>query len=117
MTFFKFKKGEVQNTIRKVANVLNTRERQWNEKKKELSAIHIKEKMQKAVSQKDYVRKLLETFKSLGGQCVTSNELTAATDAKTGKQEQIFKTELAFYRNTHKSDMIACPDLFKLNRS
>ena len=62
MTLFKSKKGEVQNIIRKVANVLNTRKKQWNEKQKELSAIRIKEKMQKAVRQKDYVRKLLETF-------------------------------------------------------
>ena len=67
ITLFKSKKGEVQNIIRKVANVLNTREKQWNEKQKELSAIHIKEKMQKAVRQKDYVRKLFETCKSWGG--------------------------------------------------
>ena len=31
MTLFKSKKGEVQNIIRKVANALNTREKQWNE--------------------------------------------------------------------------------------
>ena len=61
--------------------------------------------------QKDCARKLLETCKSLGGLCVTSDELIAAIDAKPGKQEQIVKTELTFYRNTRKSDMIACPDL------
>ena len=71
-------------------------------------------KMKKVVRQKDYVRKLLETCKSWGGPCVTSDELIAATDAKPGKQEQIVKTELTFYRNTHKSDMIARSDLFKL---
>ena len=116
MTLFKSRKGEVQNIIRKVANVLNTRKKQWNEKQKELSAIRMKEKMQKAVRQKDYVRKLLETCKSWSGPCVTSDELVAAIDAKPGKQEQIVKTELTFYRNTHKSDMKACPDLFKLNK-
>ena len=66
MTFFKSKKGEVQNIIRKVANVLNTREKPWNEKQKELPAIRIKEKMQEAVRQKDYARKLLETCQKLG---------------------------------------------------
>ena len=111
MTLFKSKKGGVQNIIRKATNVLNTREKQWNEKQKELSAIHIREKMQKTVRQKDCARKLLETCKSLGGLCVTSDELIAAIDAKPGKQEQIVKTELTFYRNTRKSDMIACPDL------
>ena len=70
MILFKSKKGEVQNIIRKDANVLNTREKQWNEKQKELSTIRIKEKIQKAVRQKDYVRKLLETCKSWGGDCV-----------------------------------------------
>ena len=116
ITLFKSKKGEVNNIIRKVANVLNTREKQWNEKQKELSAIHIKEKMQKAVRQKDYVRKLFETCKSWGGPYVTFDELIAAIDAKPGKQKQIVKTELTFYRNTHNSDMIAHPDLFKLNK-
>ena len=81
---------------------------QENEKQKELSAIPIKEKMQKAVRHKDYVRKLLETCKNWGGPCVRSDELIAAIDAKPGKQEQIVKIELTFYRNTHKSDMIAC---------
>ena len=77
MTLFKSKKGEVQNVIRKVANVLNTREKQWNEKQKELSTILIKEKMEKAVRQRDYVRKLLETCKSWRGPCVTYDELMA----------------------------------------
>ena len=48
---------------------------------------------------------------------MTSDELTAAIDAKPGKQEQIVKTELTFYKNIHKSDMIANPDLFKLNKA
>ena len=47
---------------------------------------------------------------------MTSDELIAATDAKPGKREQTVKTELTFYRNTHKSDMKAHPDLFKLNK-
>ena len=90
---------------------------QWNEKQNKLSTICIKEKIQKAVRQKDYVRKLLETCKSSEGPCVTSDELIAAIDAKPGKQEQIVKTELTFYKNIHKSDMIANPDLFKLNKA
>ena len=49
MTLFKSKKGEAQNIIRKAVNVLKIREKQRNEKQKELSAIRIKEKMQKAV--------------------------------------------------------------------
>ena len=116
MTLFKFKKGEVQNIVRKVANVLNTREKQWNEKQKELSAICVKERTQKAVRQKDYVRKLLETCKSWGGPCVTSDELIAAINAKLGKQEQIVQADLTFYRVIDKSDMIARLDLFKLNQ-
>ena len=87
MTHFKSKKGEVQNIIRKVENVLNTREKQWYEKQKKLSAICIKEKIQRTVRQKDYVRKLLETCQSWGGPCVTSDELIAATDFRPGKQE------------------------------
>ena len=47
---------------------------------------------------------------------MTSDELIAATDAKPGKQEHIVKTEWIFCRNTHRSDMIARPDFFKLNK-
>ena len=47
---------------------------------------------------------------------MTSDELIAAIDAKPGKQEQTATTELTFYRNIHKSDMKAFPDLFKLNK-
>ena len=47
---------------------------------------------------------------------MTSDELIVAIDAKSGKQKQIVKTELTFYRNNHKSDMIAPPLLFKLNK-
>ena len=66
--------------------------------------------------QKDHARKLLETCKSWGGPCVASDELIAAIDAKPDKQEQIVRKELTFFRNTHKSDMTARPDLFKLNK-
>ena len=52
-----------------------------------------------------------ETCNSWGGPCVTSDELIATIDAKLGKQEQIVMTELTFYRNIHKSDIIARPDL------
>ena len=45
---------------------------------------------------------------------MASDELIAAIDAS--KQEQFIKMELTFYRNTYKSDMIAHPDLFKLNK-
>ena len=30
--------------------------------------------------------------------------------------EQIVRTELSYYRNTHKADVIASPSLFKLNK-
>ena len=104
----------MQNIIKKVANVLNTEKNSGMRNQR--SAIRIKEKIQKAVRQKDYVRKLLETCKSWGGPCVTSNELIAAIDAKPGKQEQIVKTELTFYGNIYKSDMKARLDLFKLKK-
>ena len=48
---------------------------------------------------------------------MTSDKLKTAIDAKPGKEEQIFKADLRFYRITHKSDMKACTDLFKLNKS
>ena len=72
--------------------------------------------MQKAVRRR-LCQKVPWNCKSWGGPCVTSDELKTAIDAKPGKQEQIVKVELTFYRNTLKSDMKACTDLFKLNKS
>ena len=46
----------------------------------------------------------------------TSEELQSMLLAKPDLQEKIFKTELTFYSHPHKMDMLARPDLFKLNK-
>ena len=62
MTLFKFKKRRSAKYNQKSCKCFKHRKNSGMRNKR--SAIRIKEKMQKAVRQKDYVRKLLETCKS-----------------------------------------------------
>ena len=116
MTFYKSGKGEVQNITRKIRKVLEDRENEWNISQRKLLSIRIKAKLEKSEKQKDYSKKLLQTCKSWGGPCTTSEELQNVLLAKPDIQEKIVKTELTYYRSTHKSDIIALPDLFRLNK-
>ena len=72
-------------------------------------------KFEKLSNQKDNSRKLLENCKSWGGPCVSAEELQTILLAKPDTQDRIVKAELAYFRQTHKPDMIGRPDLFKLN--
>ena len=75
----------------------------------------IQGKFEKLSNQKDNSRKLLENCKSWGGPCVSEEELQTILLAKPDNQDRIVKAELAYFRQTHKPDMIGRPDLFKLN--
>ena len=76
----------------------------------------IQAKFEKLSNQKDNSRKLLENCKSWGGPCVSAEELETILLAKPDNQDRIVKAELAYFRQTHKPDMIGRPDLFKLNK-
>ena len=60
--------------------------------------------------------KLLQECKTWCGHCTSCDELAAILQHRPDKVGKIVKTGLAYYRHTHKSDMIARPELFKLIR-
>ena len=65
---------------------------------------------------KDYSRKLMENCKSQGGPCMLVEKLQTILLAKPDIQDCIAKAELAYFHQTHKSDIIAWLDFFKFNK-
>ena len=76
----------------------------------------IQPKSEKLNNQKDYSRKVLENCKSWGGPCVSAEKQQTILLANPDIQDRIVKAEPAYFRQTHKPDIIAWLDLFKLNK-
>ena len=83
--------------------------------KKMLMKARIQAKLEKLNNQKDYSRKRLENCKSWRGPCVLA-EVQAIHLPNADIQGRIVKVELGNFRQIHEPDMIARPDLFKLNK-
>ena len=68
--------------------------------------------------QSQYVNKLLARCKSWGGPVVSIPELEAVIVMKRhhDEAETVVKTELTYYKHTHRTEVIASPSLFKLIR-
>ena len=66
----------------------------------------LKEKLSKSEKSKDYSKKLLQSCKSWVGPFTKSEELQSVLLEKSDSQGKIVKTELTFYCNTHKIDML-----------
>ena len=116
MVLYKSKSKEIKvNRIsRKISLILSERETIWNE----IQQIKLKErlelKLKKAQKVKEYTRKLLQDCKSWGGPCTSVDELHQVLIGKD-TQNQILKTEMAYYAHTHKADKIARKQLFRIN--
>ena len=97
-----------------IVKVLNKREDQWNENQRKLLSLKVEEKIKKAMNASNYTKKLLMDCKSWRGPCVSSEELLLVLNDFSDLQEKIVRTELAYYRDTHKPEVTASPELFKL---
>ena len=58
----------------------------------------------------------MQTCKSWTGPCTTQDELEKILASNPSIQKKIVKVELTYYWYTHKPEVIARPDLFKLNK-
>ena len=63
-----------------------------------------------------YVDKLFADCKGWKGPCITLDELVTIIESQPTLAEKIVRTELSYYRHTHRADVIARPELFKLNK-
>ena len=95
---------------------LNKREEEWTMEQKVLHRKKIEEKTQQARHSSEYTNKLLQKCKSWGGPVTSVEELSGILEGKPDISDHIVRTELAYYRDTHKADVIANPRLFKLNK-
>ena len=108
--------GEVAKLCTSILKQLNKREEEWTMEQKVLHRKKIEEKMQQARNSSQYTMKLLEKCKSWGGPVTSVEELSSILESKPDISDHIVRTELAYYRDTHKPDVIANPRLFKLNK-
>ena len=108
-----------QNTPNKILKVvaanLDKREKVWTDQQMILHKQKIEEKIRLAEKQGQYTNKLLTQCKSWNGPITSVEELNVILKGKPNAEE-IVKTELTYYRNTHRSEVIASPNLFKLNK-
>ena len=116
MVLYQSDQSRVDHLTKKIYKALCKREDDWTESQRHLQKGKILEKMAKTVKEQDYMLKLLRECKTWCGPWTSCDELAAILQHRPDKVEKIVKTELAYYRHTHKSDMIARPELFKLIR-
>lgn len=63
-----------------------------------------------------YTTKLLQHCKSWNGPVKNPEELKEVSGVHNQNAEKIVRTELAYYRDTPKSEIVYHSDLFKLNK-
>ena len=74
--------------------MLESREKEWNAKQKELQIERMQQKLSLSLKRKDYNKKLLQTFKSWTGPCTTQDEVESILASNPSIQEKIVKVEL-----------------------
>lgn len=102
--------------VMKIFKVLNYREDNWNKDQREIKTKRIIEKLEQAKRNNQYTNKLLQQCQVWKGPCSTIEQLQHILKSHPDISEKIVRTELSYYRQTHKADMILNRDLFKLNK-
>jgi hypothetical protein len=98
-----------------IVKLLNNMEKEWVGDQKELHKLKIMEKIEKGKKQSKYTDKCLQLCKSWNGPATSVEELHDILKANCDNAEKIVRIELSYYRDTHKSDILQHPDLFKIN--
>ena len=100
--------------MKSLVKILNKREDEWSKEQNRLLKLKIEEKIELAKKQSKYVNKLLVMCKSWGGPVVSIPELESVLNRHHDKSETIVKNELAYYKHTHRAEVIASPRLYRL---
>ena len=108
-------KSTPDHQLKQIAKILDKKECKWNAEQKKLNELKILEKMEKAKRTSCYTNTLLIKCKSWGGPTTSVEEIKQILEKKPDIAEQIIRVELSYFRDTHKADVIATPELFKLN--
>ena len=100
--------------MKTMVKLLNKREDEWTKEQKQLQKLKIEQKMELAKKQTVYVNKLLRQCKSWGGPVASIKELESVLKRHHDEAETVVKTELAYYKHTHRQEVTANPSLFAL---
>ena len=108
--------NEPSKSFSVIVKLLNSMEKDWVGEQKELHKLKMLEKIEKGRKQMTFVDSNLQLCKGWGGPAISVEELMAILKKYSDKKEKIVKTELCYYRDTHKSQIISNPDLFRINK-
>lgn len=106
------KKIKLDKFSRRLATILSHRETQKNVLQQKKLEKSLEEKWKKTLNSKDNPKKLLQNYTSWGRLCLTVTEFQQILKEKVDQDFQIVKTELPYYRYTHKADKTAKLNLF-----
>ena len=115
MTLYKGQCSEVDKITRRILHIVDAREHVWTNNQKDLLKERIKQKQMKARSVENYQNKMLCKCKTWGGPFTSVDELEIALGSNPDKVELIVKTELTYFRHSHRTDVTARPELYKTN--
>lgn len=104
------------NGFSTIVKLLNNMEKDWTAEQKTLHTQKLLEKIEKGRKQSIYTHKCLQMCKEWGGPAISVEELNEILRKNSDKVEQIVRIELSYYRDTHRSEIVSNPDLFKLNK-
>jgi hypothetical protein len=90
-------------------------EKDWTAAQSVLATGKIEEKRAKGANHKNYICKLLAQCKSWNGPFTSAEEMDRILSIHGDIEEKIVRTELNYYKHTHKADVAARPELFKVN--
>ena len=89
-------------------------EKDWVDRQKQFHQLKILEKIEKGKNQSKYTQKCLQQCKKRKGPATSVEELHSILNSYPDQRDRIVRTELSFYRDTHKAEVIQQPDLFKI---
>ena len=117
VTLFKSQtfKTEPCKNFNSIVKILSNMETRWVAEQKTYNTQRILAKIEKGKNQTKYTQKCLQACKSWGGPATTVEELNKILQERSDTAEKILRTELSYYRDTHKADVIQQPDLFRVN--
>ena len=87
----------------------------WVENQKALGTQRILDKLEKGKNQSKYTQKCLQMCKSWGGTATTVEELNLILEERRDMADTILRTEISYYHDTHRADVIHQPELYRVN--
>jgi hypothetical protein len=100
-----------------IVKLLNEMEKEWYNEQKQLHNIRIGEKIEKGKKSSQYTQKCLQLCKGWGGPATSVEELHQILRSHPDMKEKIVRNEVIYYRDTHKSDVLYNPSMFKVNNN